>query len=106
MSTTSVRTSSTARVDGLRRLAATLRRGELVWLVSANYDDYMQVWFYELLRQGEHGRWVIQRFHYDIHNDIQHYRGEVVVDDQQLRSVRAQAQRIDVAAWQAGEISA
>jgi hypothetical protein len=33
MSTIPVRSSSSARVDGLRRLAHTLGRSELVWLV-------------------------------------------------------------------------
>ena len=38
MTTVPVPSSSSARVDGLRRLAATLRRSDLVWLVSADHD--------------------------------------------------------------------
>lgn len=102
MTTLPVRSSSSARVDGLRRLAATLRRGELVWLVAATYDDYLQVWLFDVLRQGAHGRWVIQRYNYDLHNDIQHYRGESAVSDGQLRSLRVSAQTFDVAGWQDG----
>lgn len=102
MSTIPVRSSSSARVDGLRRLAHTLRRSELVWLVSATYDDYAQVWLFDLLRQGAKGAWVIQRYSYDIHNDIQHYRGETAVADSHVRATRAKAQPFDIAAWQDG----
>lgn len=62
MSTIPVRSSSSARIDGLRRLAHTLRRSELVWLVDATYDDYAQLWLFDLLRQGAKGSWVVQRF--------------------------------------------
>jgi hypothetical protein len=102
MSTIPVRSSSSARVDGLRRLAHTLRRGELVWLVNATYDDYAQLWLFDLLRQGAKGTWVIQRFAYDLHNDIQHYRGEMAVPDSQVRATRAKAKPFDIADWQDG----
>jgi hypothetical protein len=102
MSTIPVRSSSSARVDGLRRLAHTLRRNELGWLVAANYDDYAQVWLFDVLRQGAKGGWVIQRFSYDLHNDIQHYRGETAVADNLVRATRAKAQEFDIAAWQDG----
>ena len=106
MTTVPVPSSSAARVDGLRRLAATLRRSDLVWLVSAEYDSAAQVWHFELLRQGAQGAWVIQRYAYDIHNDIQHYRGEYTVANDQVRTVRAKAQRFDIGAWQDGTASA
>lgn len=106
MSTIPVPSSSSARVSGLQRLAATLRRADLVWLVTATYDADAQVWHFEILRQGAQGSWVVQRYAYDIHNDIQHYRGEQFVADDLVRALRAKAQRFDIAGWQDGHANA
>jgi hypothetical protein len=76
----------------------------LVWLVEATYDDYAQVWLFDVLRQGAKSGWVIQRFSYDLHNDIQHYRGEKAIADSQVRATRAKAQLFDIAAWQDGTV--
>jgi hypothetical protein len=57
-----------------------------------------------VLRQGAKGGWVIQRFTYDLHNDIQHYRGETAVADSQVRATRAKAQPFDIGAWQDGTV--
>lgn len=105
MSTIPVRTPEAARTDGLRRLAKVFHTSDLVWLVEASYDAYMQIWHYDMLRQGANGNWVIQRYSYDIHNDIQHYRGERVVADAQLKAIRAKAERYDSALWATGTAS-
>lgn len=106
MSTIPVRSKEVARTDGLRRLSTVFHASDLVWLVEASYDAYAQVWHFDMLRQGAQGSWVIQRFSYDIHNDIQHYRGERVVANDQLHAIRAASKRYDSAAWAAGTATA
>ena len=106
MSTIPVRSKEVARTDGLRRLSTVFHASDIVWLVEAAYDAYAQVWNFDMLRQGAQGNWVVQRYSYDIHNDIQHYRGERVVANDQLPAIRAKAERYDSAAWAAGTVPA
>lgn len=106
MSTIPVRTQEAARTDGLRRLATIFHASDMVWLVEASYDAYTQLWHFDMLRQGAQGSWVIQRYSYDRHNDIQHYRGERAVANDQLQAIRAKAERYDSARWADGSVPA
>lgn len=76
--------------EGKRRLAQTLRLGELAWLLSQQYDATIG-WRLDLLRQGALGRWVQQRYCYDEHAGVLYFLGESALSDAEFRETRRRA---------------
>ena len=76
--------------EGKQRLAQTLRRGELTWLLSQQYDATTG-WRLDLLRQGALGRWMQQRYRYDEQSGVLYFLGESALSDAEFREARRRA---------------
>ena len=87
-------------VEAKRRLALTLRRSELVWLLAERYDPTTPAWNLDLIRQGMNGRWVRQRARFDEQAQVLYFLGETPLSDAEFRAARAQGQIFQVAEWQ------
>jgi hypothetical protein len=74
--------------EGQRRLARTFQPGERVWLAGTRYDPVMPGWLIDIVRQGEAGRWVRQRYLFDEAAQIVHFRGESALSDAEFRLAR------------------
>jgi hypothetical protein len=86
--------------EAKRRIAQTLRRSELVWLIGERYDPSTPAWNIDLLRQGMNGRWVRQRGRFDEQAQVLYYMGETPLSDAEFRAARAQSLIFPVAEWQ------
>jgi hypothetical protein len=87
-------------IEGKRRLALTLRRNELVWLVGEQYDPTIPAWSLDIVRQGANGQWVRQRSRFDEQAQVLYYLGETPLSSQAFRAMRQQAMVFPVADWQ------
>jgi hypothetical protein len=93
----------TSLVRAKHRLAQTLRRDEMVWLVAERYDPSTPAWTLDIVRQGALGRWVRQRQSFDVQAEVLYYMGESALTDAEFRAVRRSAAPFPVAEWQARE---
>src|SRR5262245_36303300 len=71
--------------EAKRRLALTLRRSELAWIVGENYDVAKSAWYLDVVRQGATGAWVRQRSRYDAQAEVLYYLGETPLSAQEFR---------------------
>jgi hypothetical protein len=85
---------------GKRRLAQTFRRDEQIWLVAERYDPVTPSWLLDIVRQGQTGRWVRQRYRFDTHANVLHFLGESALSDADFRAERRAGQPFPVAEWQ------
>ena len=86
--------------EAKRRLALTMRRSELVWLMDERYDRTTPAWNLDVVRQGANGRWVRQRARFDEQAQVLYYMGETPLSDAEFRTARQQGQIFPVAEWQ------
>jgi hypothetical protein len=84
-------TREAALTEALQAVAHIIRPNERVWHVAERYDDYLPSWIIDVVRQGNNGRWVRQRFMFDIAAKVLHYRGESALSDDEFRQVRREA---------------
>lgn len=86
-----------ARPDSARRdqaIARMFRADESIWLLSDAYDALHAVWHVHLLCQGQQGRWMRRRYHYDVATGVIFFMGERPVADEELRPLRRSARRL------------
>ncbi|NOK59732.1 MAG: hypothetical protein GFH27_549285n256 [Chloroflexi bacterium AL-W] len=74
--------------EARQRLAHTFRPGELVWLVREHYDAHSLAWDTDILRQGAEGRWMIQRYRFDVQAEVLYFLGESSLNDEEFRKAR------------------
>lgn len=91
-------TASPTSDEARRRLAATFRAGELVWLAGEQYDPNTQMWNIDVLRQGPFGRWARQRHRYDEPSGVLYFFGESALSDADFRTARTTATRFPLGA--------
>lgn len=77
-----------------RAFAAMFRPDEQVWQLEAVYKPAGVVWQMDFLRQNRLGRWMQQRFHYDVATGVIYFMGETPVNDTELRRLRRSGTRI------------
>jgi hypothetical protein len=87
-------------IEAKRRLALTLRRSELVWLMQERYDPTTPAWNLDVVRQGANGSWVRQRARFDEQAQVLYYMGETPLNEAEFRAARKQGQMFPVAEWQ------
>jgi hypothetical protein len=81
-------TNATSRRHRDAALAHTFRSGELVWLVNEQYVADGPTWRVTLVRQGPQGRWMRQRYRYDIPSQVLYFVGEQPITDAELSASR------------------
>jgi hypothetical protein len=86
--------------EAKRRLALTLRRSELLWLMQERYDPTTPAWNLDVVRQGANGYWVRQRARFDEQAEVLYYMGETPLSEAEFRAARKQGQIFPVAEWQ------
>lgn len=86
--------------DARQRMARTFRRDEFVWIIAERYDEHAAAWLIDVLRQGAEGRWMRQRYRYDVVAGVLYFLGESAVDRQTFRELRRASTPFDVPAWQ------
>lgn len=86
--------------DARQRMARTFRRDEFVWIIAERYDEHAAAWLIDVLRQGAEGRWMRQRYRYDVAAGVLYFLGESAVDRQTFRELRRASTLFDVPAWQ------
>lgn len=69
-------------------LAAAFRPNELVWLVSEHYVPTDESWIVDIVRKGLQGRWMRQRYRYDVPSGVIYFLGERPVTNQELSDLR------------------
>lgn len=74
-----------------RNFAAMFKQGERVWLASETYDPQSNAWWVDLVRQLEQGRWMCQRFKYDVLTGVIFFFGIRPVSDEELATLRREA---------------
>lgn len=79
--------------EARRRLQATFRPGELVWLVGEDYDATLGLRHLDVLRQSNFGRWTHQRYRFDDAADVLYFLGETLLSDEAFAAARAKGQR-------------
>lgn len=87
-------------LEAKRRLAKTLRPGELVWLVNETFDPVASAWLLDVVRAGATGRWIRQRSRFDIQAEVLYYMGETALTDAEFQNVRRSGNVFPVAEWQ------
>lgn len=71
-----------------RNLAAAFKPHELVWLVDERYVSIDESWLVDVVRRGEEGRWMRQRYRYDVPSSVIYFLGERPVSDEELTGLR------------------
>lgn len=74
-----------------RHLATMFKDGERVWLACETYDPQANAWLLDVVRQVEQGRWMRQRFRYDVPTGVIFFFGIRPVSDEELASLRHEA---------------
>lgn len=69
-------------------LARIFRPGELVLLIDERYEPHGPTWLVVLLRQGEQGRWMRQRYRYDVPSQVLYFAGEQPVSAAEFEQAR------------------
>ena len=87
-------------IEAKRRLAQTFRRSELVWLLNERYDPVTPSWLIDMIRQGATGRWVQQRYRFDVQAEVLYFLGESPLRDDEFRAARRAAAIFPVSDWQ------
>ncbi len=90
--TTNGRTSTETAARDLT-FRTMFRDNEAVWLLDEQYNTQEAVWRLDFLREGDHGRWMRQRYKYDVATGVVFFMGESPVADEQLRQLRRTARR-------------
>ena len=86
--------------EAKRRIAQTLRRSELVWLLQEKYDPTTPAWNIDVARMGANGSWMRQRARFDEQAQVLYFLGETPLSDTEFRAARKQGQIFPVAEWQ------
>lgn len=86
--------------DARRLMARTFRADELVWIAAERYDEPAAAWLIDVVRQGAEGRWMRQRYRFDIPAAVLYFMGESALDPAAFRALRRLATPFDIAAWQ------
>jgi hypothetical protein len=86
--------------EAKRRIALTLRRSELAWLLQEKYDPTTPAWNIDVVRMGANGTWVRQRARFDEQAQVLYFMGETPLSDAEFRAARKQGQIFPVAEWQ------
>ena len=86
--------------EAKRRIAQTLRRSELVWLLQEKYDPTTPAWNIDVARMGANGSWMRQRARFDEQAQVLYFLGETSLSDTEFRAARKQGQIFPVAEWQ------
>lgn len=84
-----------------RAFAHMFRPGELVWQLGERYDEWSTSWRVDFLRQGQQGRWMYYRYHYDVPTGVIYFMGtRPIEDDTELARLRRSGRvfRLDDAA--------
>lgn len=69
------------------------RDNETTWLLEEQYNAQDAVWRLDFLREGEQGRWMRQRYKYDVLRGVVFFMGESPIPDEQLRQLRRAGRR-------------
>lgn len=73
------------------RIGEAFRQGELIWLADETYDPVLGMWHFDVLRQGDFGTWLRQRYRFDEAADVVYFLGEANLSDASFRTTRAGA---------------
>ena len=73
------------------RVGEAFRQGELIWLADETYDPVLGMWHFDVLRQGNFGAWLQQRYRFDEAADVVYFLGESNLSDTAFRTLRAGA---------------
>jgi hypothetical protein len=79
--------TKTRRNQALKTL---LKPGEMAWRVAESYDPFGPSWRVDIVRLGKEGRWMRQRFKYDIPTGIVYFFGESALSDEEVSVLRRQ----------------
>jgi hypothetical protein len=71
-----------------------LQPGELAWMLDERYLSEGPTWQFNLVRQREQGRWMLQRYRYDIPSGTLHFTGEHAIDDETFALARQRGTRL------------
>lgn len=93
MDTISTATAATAmQTEGIaerdKAFARMFKANEQVWLVGEQYNAPMMTWRVDFIRLGPEGRWMLQRYHYDVATNVVYFMGERPVEDSELTKLR------------------
>ncbi|NJM06818.1 hypothetical protein HC891_12475 [Candidatus Gracilibacteria bacterium] len=90
---TSDESASRSRRDAMVQVM--LHADELAWMVDEKYLNEGPTWQFNLIRQGEQSRWMLQRYRYDIPSGTLNFTGEYSIDDEAFALVRQHGVKID-----------
>lgn len=74
-----------------RTLATLFKPGELVLQVGETYDPVMHTWTIDIVRMGIQGRWMRQRYTYDVARAIVYFFGESSLSEEAFGALRREA---------------
>lgn len=77
-----------AYAQTLEHLAIVFQRNEKIWIVHEHYDDHEISWAIDVVRRGSMDRWVRQRYRFDAQPETLHFRGERIINEQELDLAR------------------
>jgi hypothetical protein len=64
-------------------------------MLDEEYQTIGPTWQFDLVRQGVQGRWMMQRYRYDIPSGTLHFTGEYAIDDETFVVARQRGKQID-----------
>jgi hypothetical protein len=73
------------------RLAMLFQSQERVWIVEQTYNPQTTQWHIDLVRMGKHGRWMRQRYLYEVPSKVIYFRGEHALSEAEFVQVRRTA---------------
>lgn len=80
-----------SRAEARRRITATFRKGERIWLLKEQHNPEIPAWDIDILRPGLSGRWMHQRYRYDTIAGVLYFFGEHALSDAEFREARRNA---------------
>lgn len=84
-------TQEQALAEAIAAVTHVMRPNERVWHIGSSFDNDLPSWLVDVVRQGNNGRWVRQRYLFDIAAKVLHYRGESALSDDEFRRLRREA---------------
>ncbi len=80
-------------------LAVMFQPGELVWQLNEVYDSVANTWNVDVVRMGPYGRWMRQRYTYDVLRGVIYFFGERPLDDAELATIKREGKIVQKGDW-------
>ncbi len=69
-------------------LATMFQPHEMVWLIDRTYNAESETWLVDIARLNAQGRWMHQRYRYDVADKTVYFRGENPLSESDLAELR------------------